>query len=393
MRLFGKVILIILDSLGVGALADAAKYGDTGANTIGNLSRAAGGLDIPVLEKLGIGNITDITGVSRVAKPMAYFTRAAEISVGKDTLTGHWEIMGIRSKKPLKTFTNLGFPKKLILRLEKETGREFIGNIAGSGTEIINDLGEYHLRTGKLILYTSTDSVLQIAAHENIISNEELYRICKIAREITMCPKWKIGRIIARPFKGKKGNFIRTSGRHDFALLPPGETTLDYLREGGYETIGIGKISDIFSGQGITDSYSSKSNDHGMKILINVMKKQFKGLVFLNLVDFDMKYGHRRDFVGYAKALKRFDSQLLQLLSRIGDYDLLILTADHGNDPTHRGSDHTREFVPVLIYAKNFTGMKELDTFETFANIGATIADNFGIEKPEIGESILHDLK
>lgn len=389
---FNRVFLIVLDSLGAGALPDAARYGDTGANTIGNLSRAVGGLRIPVLQRLGIGNITDIQGADRVEKPLAYWTKAAEASVGKDTMTGHWEIMGIPTTQPMRIFTDTGFPPGLISKLERETGRRFIGNIAASGTDIIRDLGERHMRTGELILYTSADSVLQIAAHEDIVPIDELYRVCGIARDITMAPAWRVGRVIARPFIGEPGHFERTCRRHDYALPPPGKTVLDHLKDGGYDTISIGKINDIYAGQGITVSHTSGSNDEGMGILTHLAEKPFTGLAFLNLVDFDMKYGHRRDCAGYARAIETFDAQLRSLMDRLTGRDLLILTADHGNDPTHTGSDHTREYVPVLLYSKCLTGMRGLGIFDTFAVIGATIADNFGVAKPERGDSVFNAL-
>ena len=389
MNRYNRVVLIILDSLGVGALPDAADYGDVNTNTLSNMAKKAGGIKIPTMEQFGIGNITDITGVEKVDSPVAYYTKAREASAGKDTLTGHWEIMGIKIDKALATFTKTGFPQKLIKILEQETGRKFVGNITASGTQIIDELGEHHLKTGDLILYTSADSVMQIAAHESIVEITELYKICKIAREITTCNEWKVGRVIARPFIGEVGHFIRTHNRRDYALRPPKKTVLNSLKDSGYDVIGIGKINDIYAGEGITKSYSSKSNDHGIELLIRVIQSQFKGLAYLNLVDFDMKYGHRRDYMGYVEALEVFDNQLKALIQELNINDLLILTADHGNDPTHIGSDHTREHVPVLMYSKCLKEMKALDTFSTFANIGATIADNFNVEKLELGESVL----
>lgn len=386
---FDRIFLIVLDSLGVGAMEDAAQYGDAGTNTIGHLSEAAGGLSIPMLERFGIGNITEIKGAGREENPMAYWGKAAEASVGKDTMTGHWEIMGIRTTEPMKTFTDTGFPPDLIAALEEKTGHRFIGNVAASGTEIIRDLGGRHMQTGELILYTSADSVLQIAAHEDIISPEEQYRVCRIAREITLRPQWRVGRVIARPFEGAPGHFTRTAGRHDYALAPPQKTVLDHLKDGGYGVISIGKINDIYAGHGITKAYPSKSNDEGMAIVTDVARQPFTGMAFLNLVDFDMKYGHRRDSAGYAAAIETFDGQLPILLDRLSERDLLILTADHGNDPTHTGSDHTREYVPVMLFSKGLTAMRGLGIFDTFASIGATIADNFGVERPAIGKSML----
>lgn len=386
---FDRVFLIVLDSLGVGALPDAALYGDEGTNTIGHLSEAAGGLDIPVLERFGMGNITGIKGVGQTDKPLAYWGRAVEASVGKDTMTGHWEIMGIRTAEPMKTFTDTGFPPDLITELEAMTGHRFIGNMAASGTDIIRNLGERHMRTGELILYTSADSVLQIAAHEEIVPLEEQYRVCRIAREITLMPAWRVGRVIARPFAGEPGAFARTAGRHDYALAPPGKTALDYLKEGGYEVISIGKINDIYAGHGITKAFPSKSNDDGMSIVTDLARQSFTGLAFLNLVDFDMKYGHRRDSAGYAAAIESFDRQLDLLLNHLGKRDLLILTADHGNDPTHTGSDHTREYVPILLYSKGLAKMRGMGTLDTFSVIGATIADNFQVAYSAIGESVI----
>ena len=389
---FRRVFLLILDSLGVGALEDASLYGDENTNTLGNMAKADGGVSIPTLERLGIGNITDVAGVKKLESPAAYYTKAKEASVGKDTMTGHWEIMGIKTDQPLRTFTQTGFPEELIKTLEQQTGKKFIGNIAASGTEIIKDLGMRHMQTGELIIYTSADSVMQIAAHEGIVDIQELYRICKIAREITMRDEWKVGRVIARPFIGEEGLFVRTSNRHDYALKPPTKTVLNSLKEQGYDVIGIGKINDIYAGEGITKTYRSKSNDDGMDILNTVIKMPFDGLAFINLVDFDMKYGHRRDYAGYVKALEVFDCQLDGLLRMLNRDDLLIITADHGNDPTHTGSDHTREYVPVLLYSRKLMDMRELEVFGTFADIGATIADNFDVEKPVIGESKLNEL-
>jgi phosphopentomutase len=296
---FNRIGLIILDSLGVGALGDAAQYGDENTNTLANMAKAAGGISIPLLERLGIGHITDILGVSKVKNPAAYYTKAKEASIGKDTLTGHWEIMGIKTEKPFKTFNQDGFPPELMKKLEQDTGRRFIGNIAASGTKIINDLGMQHMKTGELIIYTSADSVMQIAAHEHIVDLQTLYSICEIAREITMCDEWKVGRVIARPFVGEPGHFTRTPNRHDYALKPPAKTVLNRLKENGYDVIGIGKINDIYALEGITKSYPSKSNDEGMGLLNMVVKTAFHGLAFINLVDFDMKYGHRRDYRGY----------------------------------------------------------------------------------------------
>ena len=308
-------------------------------------------------------------------------------------MTGHWEIMGIKVTEPFQTFTDTGFPKELIDELEEKTGRKVVGNKSASGTEILDELGEHHLKTGDLIVYTSADSVLQIAAHEDVISPEELWKICKQAREMTMKEEWKVGRIIARPFVGaKKGEFKRTPNRHDYALKPFGRTVLNELKDANKEVIAIGKINDIYVGEGITESILTKSNEDGMNQLLNVMKRDFNGLAFLNLVDFDAMYGHRRDPLGYAKCLEEFDVQLGDVLSQMKEDDLLIISADHGNDPIASGSDHTREYIPVLMYSPSMQAGGELPIGKTFANIGATVAENFEVELPAIGESYLASL-
>lgn len=391
---YNRVFLVIMDSVGAGELPDAKNYNDTGANTLKHIAEAAKGLSLPHLESLGLGNLTEIQGVSAINPEKGYYTKCEELSVGKDTMTGHWEIMGLKITEPFRTFTETGFPKELIEELEAKTGRKVIGNKSASGTEILDELGEQHMATGDIIVYTSADSVLQIAAHEEIVPIEELWNMCKIAREITMKDEWKVGRIIARPFIGaKKGEFKRTPNRHDYALKPFGRTVLNELKEADQEVIAIGKINDIYVGEGITDSILTKSNEDGMNQLLSVMNRNFNGLAFLNLVDFDAMYGHRRDPLGYAKCLEEFDGQLGDVLEQMKPDDLLIISADHGNDPIASGSDHTREYIPVLMYSPSMTESGFLPIGKTFANIGATIAENFSVGMPAIGESYLSQLK
>ena len=392
---FNRVINIVMDSVGIGAAHDAEKYGDLNTDTFGNTAKSVGGLNMPNMEKLGLGNLHEVMGVSSVDEPQAYYQRLVEASNGKDTMTGHWEMMGLYIDKPFITFTETGFPDDLIEALERETGYGIIGNKAASGTEIIEELGEEHMRTKKMIVYTSADSVLQIAAHEEVFGLDELYRVCEIARELTMKDEWMVGRVIARPFVGSgKGDFTRTSNRHDYALKPFGRTTLDDLKDADYDVISVGKIVDIFDGEGITEAVRTKSNFDGMEKTIDIVKnKDFKGFLFVNLVDFDALWGHRRNPEGYAKQLEEFDVQLGELLPFIREDDLLIITADHGNDPTHTGTDHTREEVPVFYYSPSFKGSGMLDKGDTFANIAATIADNFNVKAPANGKSYLDQLK
>jgi phosphopentomutase len=391
--MFKRVFLIVLDSIGIGAMPDAKDYGDCGANTILSIANSMK-LNLPNLTKLGYGNIIDIPNVPSVNQPLGFYTKMAEASLGKDTMTGHWEIMGLYITEPFQTFTDTGFPDELILELEKRTGRKIVGNISASGTEIIKDFGEHHMKTGDLIVYTSADSVLQIAMHEEIIPIEEQYRICEIARELMMKPEWMVGRIIARPFLGtNKDDFKRTSNRHDYALKPHDKTTLNYLDEAGFDVIALGKINDIYDGYGINRHSKTKSNDDGMKQIIELTKEDFHGLCFLNLVDFDALYGHRRDAIGYGKALEEFDVQLNELIENLKQDDLLILTADHGNDPGFKGTDHTREYVPLIMFTKQNTQGKELPISKTFSDIGYTIADIFGTKKPKYGQSLLKHLK
>lgn len=387
---YKRIFVIVADSLGVGASQDANLYGDEGTNTLKHLSYSKDDFSIPTLEKLGIGHITDVNNTEKVINPLASYGSMKELSVGKDTLTGHWELMGVEVTTPFPAFTETGFPKELIDLLEKETGRKIIGNISASGTEIIKDLGEEHMRTGAIIVYTSADSVLQIAAHEEIVPIDELYKICEIARKITLENKdWLVGRIIARPFIGdNKSNFSRTSNRHDYAVKPIEPTVLSALKDNNYDVIAIGKINDIFDGEGITEFYKTKSNHHGMEITIETAKKDFTGLCFVNLVDFDAIYGHRRNALGYAESVEEFDKDLNSLLPLIKEEDLLIICADHGNDPTHTGTDHTREHVLLLSYNPNAQGIS-FGLRNSFADLGASIAKNFNVKAPKIGDSFL----
>lgn len=391
--LFKRIFLIVLDSVGIGALPDAAQFGDEGTNTLKHIAQAMGGISLPHLEQLGLGHIVDAEGIRKVEKPKAAFGKMAEASVGKDTMTGHWELMGLKVEKPFRTFTETGFPEELIQALEEKTGRKVIGNKAASGTEIIKELGEEHMKTGAIIVYTSADSVLQIAAHEEIVPLDELYQICEIARELTLDEPYMLGRVIARPFIGEPGAFTRTANRRDYALEPFGSTVLNTLADAGLSTIGLGKIYDIFAGSGITHSVKTKDNQDGMDKLIESMKQDFTGLCFLNLVDFDALYGHRRDPLGYGKALEEFDGRLEEVLSLLQRDDLLIITADHGNDPTHVGTDHTREYVPLLCYSPKLVEGMPLGVRSTFSDVGATIAHNFQVELPQHGASFLKEIK
>lgn len=393
---FNRVFVIVLDSLGIGPMADSARFDDAGADTLGHISETVKHLDIPNLQRLGLANLKALKQVKPAEHPEGYFMAMNEASNGKDTMTGHWEMMGIRTDKPFITFTEHGFPKELIDELEKRCGRKIIGNKAASGTEILEELGEQEVNEGKLIVYTSADSVLQICGNEETMGLETLYHYCEIARELTMRDEWRVGRVIARPYVGKKrGEFKRTSNRHDYALKPTGLTALNALKDAGYDVISVGKINDIFVGEGITESNHSDSSVHGMQQTIDIAKRDFKGLCFTNLVDFDALWGHRRNPVGYGEEIEKFDKKLGELLPLLREDDLLILTADHGNDPTYKGTDHTREQVPFIAYSPSDTESGKLDTSDTFAVIGATIADNFGVRMPEgtIGTSILDQIK
>ena len=394
MKKMKRIFVIVADSVGCGEAPESFKYGDKGANTLKHLSYSKKDFNIPCLKSLGIGNIDDINNTPKTNTPLASYGKCHELSVGKDTLTGHFEIMGLEVTKSFPSFTEHGFPQELIEELEKQTGHKFIGNISASGTEIIKELGERHMQTGEIILYTSADSVLQLAANEQTVSVEELYRVCEIARKITLeNPDWMVGRIIARPFIGtSKDNFTRTPRRHDYAVKPFDITALDILKQNNFDVIAIGKIRDIFDGEGITEFQKTVSNEDGMKKTIDICKtKDFTGLCFVNLVDFDAVYGHRRNPVGYANCLESFDKQLSELIKNLREEDLLIICADHGNDPVHTGTDHTREYVPLLVYNKNIKTV-DLGIRESFADIGATILDNFDLPKTKIGTSFLKEI-
>lgn len=389
---FKRVHVIVMDSVGIGEAPDAKEFGDEGSHTLLHTAQSVNGLTTPQLQKLGLGNIDALPGIDPVHTPAAYFGKMQEASVGKDTMTGHWEIMGLNIEQPFKVYPN-GFPQELIQQLEDKIGRKVIGNKPASGTEILDELGKEHMETGAIIVYTSADPVLQIAAHEGIVPLEELYRICEIARELTLSEEFLVGRVIARPFIGEPGNFERTTNRHDYALKPFGRTALNELKDAGLDVIAIGKIDDIYNGEGITEAVRSKDNMDGMDKLHEVLQRDFTGLSFLNLVDFDALYGHRRDPKGYAEAIEAFDQRLEETLRLLKEDDLLIITADHGNDPTMPGSDHTREFVPLLVYSPKFEGGKELALRQTFADIGATITDIFNTPTTAFGTSFKEDLQ
>jgi phosphopentomutase len=388
---YKRIFLIVMDSVGIGEAPDADKFGDKGADTLGHIAEKMNGLKMPNMGKLGLSNIRELKGIEKAEKPLAYYTKMMEASNGKDTMTGHWEIMGLNIQTPFRVFPN-GFPEELVSELEKRTGRKVIGNKPASGTAIIDELGEEHMKTGALIVYTSADSVLQIAAHEEIVPLEELYQICKIARELTLDEKYMVGRVIARPFVGEPGNFKRTPNRHDYALKPFDRTVMNELKDAGFDVIAIGKISDIYDGEGVTKSLRTVSNMDGMDKLLETFDMDFTGISFLNLVDFDAIYGHRRDPEGYGKALEEFDARLPEVFAKMKEDDLLIITADHGNDPVAPGTDHTREYVPLLVYSKQMVEGKELPLRETFADVGATIAENFNIQLPNYGKSFLSEL-
>lgn len=393
MKPYKRIFTIVIDSLGVGA-DDLAGY-DKGANTLAHIDAHMPNFKIPTLASLGMANIVALQHVPAVEHPLGAFTKMKEASVGKDTMTGHWEMMGLQLSTPFQTFTETGFPEALIAELEQRTGHKIVGNKAASGTEILDEFGEHEIATGDMIVYTSADSVLQICGNEETFGLDELYRCCEIARELTMRDEWKVGRVIARPYIGKKkGEFVRTSNRHDYALKPYGKTALDVLKEHAYDVISVGKINDIFDGEGISEAYKSKSSVHGMEQTIELLDKDFTGLCFVNLVDFDALWGHRRNPVGYGEELERFDVLLASFIEKMKADDLLILCADHGNDPTYAGTDHTREMVPFIAYSKKMQKGTALPIFETFANIGATIVDNFGLQMPQqtIGVSKLADI-
>lgn len=395
---YRRIFTIVIDSFGIGAMDNAAEYGDSGCDTFGHIAEKVSQIKVPNLIRMGLTELHPapvLTGpqpTERIGK----YARLNEASNGKDTMTGHWEMMGLEIKTPFQTFTDTGFPKELIDALEKETGHRVIGNKAASGTAILDELAEEEIKTGAMIVYTSSDSVLQICGNEETFGLDELYRCCKIARELTMKPEWKVGRVIARPYVGKKkGEFKRTSNRHDYALKPYGKTAMDALKEAGFDVISIGKIRDIFDGEGITEAERSKSSVEGMEQTIEKLDQDFTGLCFTNLVDFDALWGHRRNPQGYAEELEKFDVLLGKFFEKMNDDDLVIVTADHGNDPTFKGTDHTKERVPFLAYSPSMKTSGRIDDQNCFAVIGASIANNFGVKMPEgtIGTSILGQLE
>lgn len=389
MTKFNRIHLIVMDSVGIGEAPDAKDFGDVGAHTLGNIAKTAG-LALPHLTELGLVNIEPLQGMTPVDQTKGYWTKLEEISAGKDTMTGHWEIMGLHIKTPFRVFPD-GFPQELLDKIEAFSGRKIVCNLPYSGTEVLEDYGKHQMETGDLIVYTSADSVLQIAAHEEVIPLEELYRICEYAREITLEDPYMLGRIIARPYVGEPGNFVRTANRHDYALSPFSDTTLDFLKNAGKSVISVGKIADIFNEKGITESNRTQNNMDGVDTLLRVMDQDFTGLSFTNLVDFDAVYGHRRNPEGYGQALEEFDARLPEIYEKMQEDDLLIITADHGNDPTFTGTDHTREYVPILVYSPSLKEPKELQATH-FADIAATISDNFEVESTGLGQSFLSQL-
>ncbi|PTX50880.1 phosphopentomutase [Melghirimyces profundicolus] len=392
MKAFDRIALIVLDSVGIGALPDAEDFGDREVHTLGHIAEVRG-LKLPHLARMGLSNIEPIPGIEPADRPMAHYGKMAEVSAGKDTTTGHWELMGVHTSKPFKTYPE-GFPEELIRAFEERIGRKVIGNKPASGTAIIEELGAEQMETGAVIVYTSADSVFQIAAHEEVVPLDELYRICETARELTLDDRYAVVRVIARPFIGQPGNFERTANRRDYSVKPPRPTVMNHLAEAGLDSIGIGKISDIYAGEGITRSIKTKDNMDGVDRLLEVLKTPYHGLAFVNLVDFDSKYGHRRDPEGYGRALEDFDRRLPEILNAVGPSDLLIITADHGNDPTYSGTDHTREYVPLFVWSPVLSeeGIS-LGVRETFSDVGATVAENFGVRPPDHGTSFLSSLK
>ncbi len=389
MTKFNRIHLIVMDSVGIGEAPDAKDFGDVGAHTLGNIAKTAG-LALPHLTELGLVNIEPLHGMTPVEQTKGYWTKLEEISAGKDTMTGHWEIMGLHIKTPFRVFPD-GFPQELLDKIEAFSGRKIVCNLPYSGTEVLEDYGKHQMETGDLIVYTSADSVLQIAAHEEVIPLEELYRICEYAREITLEDPYMLGRIIARPYVGEPGDYVRTANRHDYALSPFSDTTLDFLKNAGKSVISVGKIADIFNEKGITESNRTQNNMDGVDTLLRVMDQDFTGLSFTNLVDFDAVYGHRRNPEGYGQALEEFDARLPEIYEKMQEDDLLIITADHGNDPTFTGTDHTREYVPILVYSPSLKEPKELQATH-FADIAATISDNFEVESTGLGQSFLSQL-
>ncbi len=388
--MINRAVLIVLDSVGVGELPDAAEYGDAGSNTVKNIYRAIENFSLPNLEKMGLLNINGFEDIRKSEEFTGTVAKCNEKSKGKDTTTGHWEISGLILDKPFPTYPN-GFPEDFMKKFEERVGRKTIGNYAASGTEIIKILGKEHVDTGNLIVYTSADSVFQIAAHEEVVPLEELYGICAAAREMLQ-GEHGVGRVIARPFTGTEGNYTRTSNRKDFSLIPPKDTLLDYVSKNGLEVYAIGKIEDIFVNKGITRSNHTHSNEEGIEATLEALKEDFKGLIFTNLVDFDMIYGHRNNVQGYADALKYFDDKLPEIIANLKDGDVLIITADHGCDPTTESTDHSREYIPLLLYGKNIKGNNNLGVLDTYASIGKTILDMFKIENDIAGKSVLGNI-
>lgn len=387
-----KVTLIVLDSVGIGALPDAKSYGDEGSNTLGNIAKAVKGFSLPNLEAMGLGNIDGMVGFDKNNNPSGSYGKCAELSKGKDTITGHWEIAGVILETPLNTYPE-GFPREIIEEFESKIGRKTLGNVVASGTAIIEELGEEHMRTGYPIIYTSADSVFQIAAHEEIIPIPELYKMCEIAREMLVGEKM-VGRVIARPFLGtNKGDFTRTSNRHDYAIEPFNKTMMEYISEANQSVMAVGKIKDIFTGKGVTDSITIKNNMDGVDKTLEFMKNDKKGLVFSNLVDFDMKFGHRNDVEGYANALVEFDNRLPEIIEALGQEDILIITADHGCDPTTESTDHSREYIPVLVYGKNIKQNVNIGTRQCFSDIGKTILELLNVENELVGKSFADVIK
>lgn len=392
MKRFDRIALIVLDSVGIGALPDAEQFGDRGVHTLGHIAETRG-LNVPHLARLGLSNIEPVPGVEPADHPKAHYGKMMEVSAGKDTTTGHWELMGIHTSKPFKTYPE-GFPAALIHAFEERISRKVLGNKPASGTAIIEELGKEHMETGNVIVYTSADSVFQIAAHEEVVPLEELYHICEVARELTLDDRYAVVRVIARPFVGEPGNFTRTGNRRDYSVKPPEPTVMNALQAGGLDSIAIGKISDIYAGEGVTRSYKTENNMEGVDRLLEVLKGNFHGLAFVNLVDFDSKYGHRRDPEGYGQALEAFDRRIPEILGALDSRDLLIITADHGNDPTHTGTDHTREYVPLLVYSPALSDEGiSLGVRDTFSDVGATVADNFNVTVPNHGNSFLSELR
>ncbi|MBB6021323.1 phosphopentomutase [Paenibacillus sp. JGP012] len=389
---YKRVCLIVLDSVGIGELPDAKQFGDQGAHTLGHIAERVPKFLLENLQSLGLGNITRMSGIEPMENPKACYGKMAEVSVGKDTMTGHWELMGLKITSPFNVYPN-GFPAELIRCFEERTGRKVIGNKAASGTDILDELGEEQLRTGAWIVYTSADSVFQIAAHEETIPLKELYEACEIARELTRDSEFSVGRVIARPYTGEPGHFVRTANRHDYAISPPAPTLMNAMKDAGLDVIAVGKINDIFCGQGVTEAISTKNNLDGVMKTISVLNKEFTGLLFTNLVDFDSLYGHRRDPEGYAMALEQFDALLPYIMEHITADDLLIITADHGNDPTHPGTDHTREYVPVLLYSPAIKNPSSVGIREAFSDLAATLAENFGVPSTGQGTSFYNYLK